>query len=421
MKNLIPILLFLIPLILIGQNKTELEIIEYHQKIYNGLLDDKPTPNYLFPIVRADSLLKKCSGTQFESLANQSLSWYFSYVGEYKKALELDSKDAETREISAIELIDLTKYKPDNAKKKIVASAKNFDYILINEAHHKPQHRVFANSLLDDLMKQGYKTLAIEGIGLDDKIVNTTKIPTENIGGLTMEPNYANLIRDALALGYEILPYDYDDVFDFEKRDSIGALRIIEHRKKNPEKVIVFCGYDHVDKTQKSLAYWLELNTNKKVLSVNQTRYSEEFEKKYESPYYQMATDLHNQKTPFVLNRKKQYFKENDGSDFFVFHPRVNYKNSVASWLIDYDNKKTLVKLPKEIFNKIDEFSLVQVFLKNEFEIGIPIYQFLYTQETEIKVVIPNGDFVLKVENKERRELIRIDFKYDLENGLEFD
>lgn len=400
----------------ISQSKEELEIIQFHQEVYNSLLDEHPTPNYLAPIVSSDSLLKLCEGTQFESLAAQSLAWYFSYVGAYEKALQLYSKTLAPSSLSTTNFAPLQKYKKQNAVDYIAVQATDYDYLLLNEAHHKPVHRVFAASLLRQLKDQGYNTLAIEAIGIDDTLVNRIKIPDESLGGLTMEPNYASLIREALELGYYILPYDYSDAFDFVQRDSFAARRILDYTRENEGKVIVFCGFEHVDESQRSLAYWLKSFTQKEVLTVNQTSFTEETENKFESPYYQMAMETHKSNKPFILRKGKQIFRPEERSDIFVFHPRTDYTTGRESWLFTYPRPKPryTVDLPEKYIQRGGEIALLQVFLKEEFDRGIPIDQILLLPDKKEKVtlVLPAGEFIVKVTDPSRKIVTQLELHF---------
>lgn len=422
-SNVVVFFLMILMTNLAGQSEEELKVIQFHQEIYNGLLDEFNTPNYLYPIVRSDSLIQVCENTMFESLAMQSLAWYYSYVGEYKKSLELFSNTLSPIALSTKGVIPVEKYKPVNAKEYIADCAKDYNYVLINEAHHKPLHRVFASSLLDTLSGIGFNVLAAETIGLEDTIVNTTKIPDENLGGLTMEPNYSNLIRVAVHSGYHLLPYDYNSDFDFVKRDSVAALRIVDFKKNHKGKVLIYCGFEHIDETQKSLAYWVQHFTGEEVLTINQTRYCEEAAPKFESPYFQMATALNaEEKSPYVLKRGKTLFKEFSTSDLFVFHPRTDYRSGRESWLTDYElaSKRRVVNLPDSIMENISSLSILQVFHKLEYPIGIPIDQILLTKnDHEGKaVVIPEGEFVLTIEDADRNSILKANLVYTLAEGL---
>jgi hypothetical protein len=416
-------LFFMLSLFQIGisQSKEELEIIQFHQEVYNSLLDDHPTPNYLAPIVMSDSLLALCEGTQFESLAAQSLSWYYSYVGAYKQALQLFAKTLSPSGLSTTNLIPIQKYKKQDAAEYITAQATDYDYLLLNEAHHKPVHRVFAATMLQQLKAQGYNTLALEAIGIDDTLVNQTKLLDESLGGLTMEPNLASLIREALDLGFYILPYDYSDAFDFVQRDSFAARRILDYSQKNDGKVIVFCGFEHVDESQQSLAYWLKHFTQKDVLTINQTRFTEEAAAKYEVPYYQMAMEAHEDTQAFILRKGKQLFQPELGSDIFIFHPRTDYSSGRESWLFNYLRPKPryTVELPKQYSKKSEAISLLQVFYTTEYDKGIPVDQILIDPDNDEKLtlVIPEGEFIVRITDP-NRTLITL-FELQFEQGQE--
>ena len=409
MKTLTIILSFVCSISLLAQTETELEIIQLNQKIYQGLMDDQPTPNYLFPISVSDSLIAKCKGTHFESFANQALSWYFSYVGDYKKTLELYANELETQSLATLTFKDLSQYKMYDAKVEITKLAKQYDFVLINEAHHKSQHRIFTSTLLEALKKEGFTSLAVESAGKEDTLVNQTKIPDESIGGLTMEPNYANLIRQAVKMGYKLVPYDYDSDFNFEKRDSTGASRLIKHQNKTKGKTLILCGYEHIDESQRALAYWLKTFSGKEVLTINQTVFTEENERNLESPYFQMAIDYFEANQPFVLKRKQKNFKPRESSDIFVYHPRTEYVNQRPNWLIKYDipDKRFAIELEDSWREGVAELVLVQIFLKEEYNKGIPIDQFLVSpQDTApLTAFLPKGKLVLRVENVKREML----------------
>ena len=42
--------------------------------------------------------------------------------------------------------------------------AEKYQIVMINEAHHVPQHRVFTYRLLEDLWQKGYRYLALEAL-----------------------------------------------------------------------------------------------------------------------------------------------------------------------------------------------------------------------------------------------------------------
>ncbi len=394
----------------IAQNTPEQDVMAMSKAIHEGIFDEASTPNYLFPIALADSLLKTAKGSEMESLAEQSLSWYYSYVGEYNRALELDLNSVTPRNLNLEHFAGLGGFTAHSAVAEITKAAAKSDYVLINESHHKPFHRIFTSSLLSTLKAQGYTTLAIESIGSSSSAINESKKIDENLGGLAIEPNYANLIRLALNMGFEILPYDYSTEYQFAQRDSVSALKIIEHKANAPKgKVIVHCGYEHVDKTQKSLAYWLESLSKGKVLSVNQTFFSEEHNTSKESPFYQLALKEYKLKEPFVLKKGKDLYCENTTSDVFVFHPRTKYVDGRPDWYLRFTSPELRfpVTLPVKLLEGISDLTLVQVFTKGEEKDGLPMDQFIIGPDLAAKntVFLPKGEFIVKASNIERKEV----------------
>lgn len=403
-----------------------MEIILMNQKIYQGLFDEKPSPNYLFPIQISDSFFTACKGTPFESLANESMGWYFSYVGEYKQALEFYVDETEVKPLASTEFKDLSKYTSIDAREAIVEAAEDHHILLINEAHHKPQHRIFTTSLLLSLKEKGYTTLAVETIGKQAEALNQTKTVDESLGGLAIEPQYADLIRQALKLGYTLLPYDYDTAFDFVQRDSLGAERILKHLEAFPKnKVLIHCGYEHIDEQQQALAYWLKTGSGQEVLTVNQTYFTEEFKPELEWPYYQMGVSYHKHVKPFVLTLKRKAFRPKNSSDLFVFHPRTNYIHTRPDWHIAYQvpEKRHVIKIPSRYTKTVEKLSLIQAFYLDEFDTGIPLDQCL-VQDSEAPpkaLILPTGTFIIKIADATRSSLWEVRLEVNPDGSFVFE
>ncbi|GLR17256.1 hypothetical protein GCM10007940_18710 [Portibacter lacus] len=393
-------------------------------KLFRALDDEMSSPNYLEPLLISDTILSNTRGTNFEETALTIISNLYSWVGEYQKSLELYSKTFEVAALTDNQPIDLNGFIAVDAVQEIIELAGQYDVIFINDVGHRPEKSVFVTMLLEDLMNQGYTKIVFDEIDSTKGMINLSKIPTENLSLKALAPNYANLVRTSLSLGYEIVLYPYISITNYRNRDSIFALEIFDQQNIDMAKMIVFYNKDIINASEKTLAYWLELLTGKAVLNIDQIKYSEEHDQIFESPFYQKAVELNKSKLPFILKNKDDYFQDdtNEGFDFYVFHPRTSYTSGRASWETDYvlGNKKYLINLPKEIYQNIPEGALIQVFYKQEFDSGIPIDQILYKgyEDTNKPIVVPEGRFILRVEGMERSNLLQFEFTYDLENGL---
>ncbi|HMR89668.1 MAG TPA: hypothetical protein PKD51_16015 [Saprospiraceae bacterium] len=159
---------------------------------------------------------------------------------------------------------------------KVVAAfleKENPKIVAINEAHHISKHRVVMQSFLPLLYKNGYRYLFVEGLNHGDKLLNERKFPKFMHSGLYIrDPEYANMIRKALELGFELIAYDQRG----ENRDEKAANHILGYMKdKGIEKIVIFAGYDHIKEKEsygkKSLIMHLNERLNTDAFTISQT------------------------------------------------------------------------------------------------------------------------------------------------------
>ncbi|MET0281206.1 MAG: hypothetical protein ABW278_08780 [Steroidobacteraceae bacterium] len=87
----------------------------------------------------------------------------------------------------------------------IVRQASATNIVIINEAHHAPQHRQFVGDLLEALSKQGFNIYAAETFGADS-LDHPGVLATD--GWYSNEPIFARTVRRAKALGYRLVAYE---------------------------------------------------------------------------------------------------------------------------------------------------------------------------------------------------------------------
>ncbi len=157
------------------------------------------------------------------------------------------------------------------ATDEVLRQAATTPFVLFNESHVQPKGRYWLRSLLPALYRQGFRYLALEALG-DDAGLQRRGYPTLSSGFYLREPQLANLVRDALSLGFTVIPYDTMSA-DREHDQAQNLWR--RSRGQDPHaKVVVLAGFGHIDErvgARKSMAVWLKELSGVDPLTVNQT------------------------------------------------------------------------------------------------------------------------------------------------------
>ncbi|MGJ8665180.1 MAG: hypothetical protein ACSHW7_02340 [Patiriisocius sp.] len=365
-----------------------------------------------------------------------------SLRGEYRKSLDLTSKlfsennlsdnenhssivpylkskisDITTDEETKLKLEKLLKwyqgietdsifknFKNKSALNAINQDSRKYHFTLINEAHYSHQHRSFTNSLLKPLWENGYRYLALEGIGYDNYI-QTRGYAVNNSGYYTRESSFANLIRHALEIGYIIVPYESRTKNTGSSRDFEQAENLINATYKNDKngKVLVHAGYSHIreigDRGYVPLGAQLKKLINMDILTVDQEVMSERGNPNQENSYYKFVLKNFEIKEPTVfLNPQETYLVDpinENGIDIQIYQPRTSYVLNRPEWLINDTN--AIYPLPKNI--TILKGYFVQAIKEEELEFGgIPYDQFVIDAD-EKGIILEKGMYVLRIFN----------------------
>ncbi|MEL7531393.1 MAG: hypothetical protein AAFN10_08810, partial [Bacteroidota bacterium] len=199
--------------------------------------------------------------------------------------------------------------------------------------------------------------------------LNQSKIPRFQSGIYISEPQYANLLREALDLGYTLVAYESKGNFSGSQRDSVQARYLAEvFEKDSAAKMLVHAGYAHI--YEKTNSPWIKMGqyfkrfTGIDPLTINQTKLTENGYPEFESPYYEAILSTKKPKLPSILKREDTYWTIPDFEGFVdmqMIHPRTTWKYERADWL----QKKgyTLLKVPQE---KLEHAILIQAFRAEE-------------------------------------------------------
>ncbi|KAA6439347.1 hypothetical protein FEM33_13870 [Dyadobacter flavalbus] len=272
-------------------------------------------------------------------------SWQFSFIGNYQKALQYaDSSDQMFPELAKKDSDYFRTFRPVAANSYIAERAAKEQIVIINEAHHSPLHRVFTLSLLQDLYHCGYRYFGAETIGFADSLLNQRKYPLRSTGWYSVEPQYGELIRQALKIGFYVFDYEARTMEAFQdgKRREISQARNIQAvLAKDPQaKILIHAGFDHIREDQvggswgKAMAGRLKEFTGINPFTINQEMMTERSSAAYENPYYKMVeVDTFS----LFVNEKNEIFNGPFGAparfDARLFHSRTKMVHGRPDWL----------------------------------------------------------------------------------------
>lgn len=216
---------------------------------------------------------------QTRNMASQMLATHLGFLGRPLDALRAFPYRRSNEPDSALPSPPAWIAVP--ASEWIAGQADAFRVVLVNEAHHVPQTRVLTVSLLQRLRAKGYTHLAVEALLNNGTDPMPNGYPERRTGIYTREPVFAELLREARRLGYELLPYEPDHVGEQtqQQRETGQARAIAAVLAGNPQsKILVHAGYAHIGEAQAGLpedarpmAMELATSSGLSLLSIDQT------------------------------------------------------------------------------------------------------------------------------------------------------
>ncbi len=351
----------------------------------------------------------------------------YSNKGEFKKSQELDDITREdqtsisynSKQVDSIN----SKYTAFDAVDYITEQAKSAKVIIINEAHHQPRHRAFTSLLLKELYQSGYTHLGLEALYngqrggtvlnngariLDerDTLLNERMYAVQKSGAYIKEPQFGNLIREALEIGFTLFAYEKPGVGSGYPRELGQAQNIQAIINSNPKaKILIHCGFAHAYEGNykpwgKAMASHLKELTGIDPLTINQVEYSERSRKEYNSPLYNA---LNVKKSSVLIDKEGQAMKFIKGAaytDLAVIHPPTSYIGYRASWLFNNGVKKLELNLSSI---DIDYPIMVLAFVKGEdIAKAIPVDLVEVDHNTEnVQLALKPGKYSIVVVNRE--------------------
>ena len=354
-----------------------------------------------------DSIMRKDSlGPDYDYSAT-----FYSLKSDYKKALSIwDSLPRNSRRYEAIDTsFIMNGYRVLPAKDYIIKESLNNSLVILNEAHHNNSHRVFAESLLADLYKNGYKLLFLETLNngkYTDTLLNQRKYPIDASGFYSSNPQYGNFVRKALEIGFKVYPYESVSGVEEDAREMNQANNIVKILDKYPnDKAYIYVGYAHNREGKmlswgKALAELLKDKTGIDPLTIAQDKFSEKSSKSLSNP---LLVELDLKEPSVLLNKIDVPYKtvtDSSWTDITVFHPFTEYINERPNWLF-YDGKKSV---SMDLKNITIDFPIMLMAFNNEEEIekdAVPIDIVEIGNKAEKATLVLNkGKYLIKAINE---------------------
>ena len=348
----------------------------------------------------------------------QNLAVQFSFIGAYNQSLRTHKTFQEKNrgrtnpvEGPKPDLAYFDTLKPTSAVKTIAREAQNYRVVITNEAHYQPQNRVFTASLLKALYEKGFRYFSAEDLAVNDDVfskredinLNSRGYAIHKTGYYVTEPQYANLIRSALKLGYKIVTYEHygsdqkDPLKRFVARENGQAKNIADVLERDPTaKIFILSGYGHLNERAGKdgvglMGAMIKKNHDIDPLTIDQTSYLPETNHPY-------SNRISIKKPSVFFDKKHQIFSPRDAiikSDIKVIFPKTIYRNGRPNWLFYEEGRKYYFP------------NLTKLKLK------YPVLLMAYVQGEEIVKAIPADVIEIKTPN-ERKALVLKKGNYNL-------
>ena len=291
-----------------------------------------------------------------------------------------------------------------DASETILEQAGKFQFLLINEAHNSGQHRAFTSSLLKPLWDKGYRYLALEALSHEDPQLLSRRYPIIKSGYYLRDPVFGNMVREALRLGYKLIPYETTrNISNSTLRDGDQALNIYTETLKTDSsaRVIIHAGYSHIAEeggdAYSPMGKQLKALAAQDILTVDQVVMTERNDTSKTHPYFRYVANNLKPNKPVMFRATDDILVDPvnlTSIDMQVYHPVTTYRKGRPEWLLRPGNR--LYDLPSE-FKQYKGF-LLQAFKSGEAESAIPIDQFVIDDDKAL--VLKPGKYVLKLTDR---------------------
>jgi hypothetical protein len=335
----------------------------------------------------------------------------YSYVGACKQSEIIFSTELNVYRKYDDELITLDSYDTLNIYTFLNSIPDSVKYIFFNENHARPQNRMTALNSLDILYKKGFRYLFCEALGNRDSLLNTLKYPIVKSGSYTIEPVFGNLLREAMNLGYTVMPYEdtiknsAGKLYTNSSRETEQANNILNFISTHRDaKIIVLAGFMHIYESRKlgCMASIFKLKSGFNPLTIEQTEMTEYTGGSYSNDLFKLFRTKYRNKLPVMLiNNKTPFSLSPNNYDITIFPAKTEYMNERPDWLMTMSGNKEY-KIDMNYWN-IKDTCMIQAIIKNEdVEISVLVDQMLIENiNLKYSLYLKHGSYIIRKINKE--------------------
>lgn len=278
----------------------------------------------------------------FRLIFNQYLSWYQTWVGDYTGARSSFSIAENAARDDAPSPLQGTQWRAQPAVEAIAKLARDRKAIFFNENHSYPLTRTLTVQMLARLRELGFDTFAAETLYQPDMPALASRgYATSATGFYTEEPVYAEMVREALRLGYRVIAYE-------ALSDATGDARELEQARNlvrdvfdghADARLVLNAGYAHIQEKGKylggmAMAQHFARLAKIDPLTIEQTMMIAHEKPASNHPWYQQAIAELAPKQPIVfVNDNGDAWSLKEAYDLSVFFPPEVLQRGRPAWL----------------------------------------------------------------------------------------
>ena len=278
----------------------------------------------------------------FRVIFNQYLSWYQTWVGDYRGARASFSIAQPIAADDNTSPLEMPGWHATDAAQAIAALSHGQQAVFFNENHSYPLTRTLTVQLLATLRAEGFDTFASETLYETDKDLQKRGYPTAESGFYTEEPIYAEMVREALKLGYRVIAYEAMSNATGDARENEQARNLVRRAFGSTPKarLVLNAGYAHIQESGSymrgmAMAQHFQKLSGINPLTVEQTMLVPHELASSDHPYYRAVMERLKPERSIVFldaNNTPWSLKQN-AYDVSVFFPPEASRRGRPQWL----------------------------------------------------------------------------------------